>query len=394
MCVTLLICSSAFSDALSDQFKEFDKETHLQICGTNDTNVLTSGPIYDRFKAVKDQLGYTTPTYLVKNSAFNACASSSEAFIFSGLAEKVDNNQLALVIAHEITHIKNNDIWNLARTKMAMYGEVERAAAAVNKPGYEENAQLVLRAGPTVVNILSLRYSREMEENADTGGIRDVIDKKFDAEKALGLFDQMPSGPSGIFAMLSDHPNSQKRKVYTAEVIAKNVPRGTIEDAIKRIVYQCEPPEFAKAAEKDYGGFSNASAGKYLVLLVKNGENTIKAEQRGSKRKRETLVTLSPEVKNVIFLLTNTRPDCLLRFGMLNFGTNSSVPEFWAPFPILPLKYITMTIPVGALLINDAVEVGMLFGTKPLVTGPNGKIIPDRENVKWQGVTLRFTLAE
>lgn len=131
-------------------------------------------------------------------------------FMFTGLYSKVSTDDaLAAVTGHEMTHVRKQH-WALAYAK----SQERQVIGSV--------LLQLLHAGRTVQslagladNALTLRYSRGEEDQADAGGLQNMVDAGYNPEGMIELFTtlQRISGNGGSFAgdFLSDHPLTADR---------------------------------------------------------------------------------------------------------------------------------------------------------------------------------------
>jgi predicted Zn-dependent protease len=76
-------------------------------------------------------------------------------------------------------------------------------------------------------SLLNLRYSRKDEDQADEGGLKNMVAAGFNPKGMLDLFHtlQAAGGEGGTPAFLRDHPLTQDRIRHTEERIRKLGPR-------------------------------------------------------------------------------------------------------------------------------------------------------------------------
>ena len=126
--------------------------------------------------------------YVIPSSIINAFAtgvkSDSLLAITQGLLNRLNSRELAGVLAHEMAHIRHNDLWimSLADTMsrftqfMSMFGVVlfifSLPAALLGTRSFPLLAILLLYFAPTASSLLQLGLSRSREYDADLEGAR------------------------------------------------------------------------------------------------------------------------------------------------------------------------------------------------------------------------------
>ncbi|MEM7350625.1 MAG: zinc metalloprotease HtpX [Acidobacteriota bacterium] len=134
--------------------------------------------------AGRSGLRHPPTLYLVPSRALNAFAvghrEESAIGITQGLLQRLDRRELAGVLAHEISHIKNRDLWvmGLARWLGQMTGSLSWVGQLMLLfmllIGYPVPwaAILLLIAAPTLSALLQMALSRTREFEADLGAAR------------------------------------------------------------------------------------------------------------------------------------------------------------------------------------------------------------------------------
>lgn len=150
-------------------------------------------------------------------------------YIHSGMLARLENEaELALVMAHEISHSYHRDtlyqIQNLKRKTVAykMFGLVLTPAATFfGAGGLSENA-LVLAYATSVIG-----YGRMEEAKADEFAIQQILKVGYNPKEAIKLFDvflaEKKKYQRGIeIFFLSSHPSNERRKKDAQKWIEKN----------------------------------------------------------------------------------------------------------------------------------------------------------------------------
>jgi predicted Zn-dependent protease len=153
---------------------------------------------------------------LLENRELNAFAlPGGSIFLFTGLYDRMrSEDTLAAVLAHEVAHVH----------------EQHWADQVAERSKREAGLAVILgltRAGRTVRNIagitntlLTLRYSRKEEDQADAKGLRNMVAAGYDPHGMLDLFQIfMAASGGGGPAFLRSHPVTETRIRKTRERI-------------------------------------------------------------------------------------------------------------------------------------------------------------------------------
>jgi Zn-dependent protease with chaperone function len=195
--------------------------------------MLDSGPEYDRARGIVDRLlpSYIPPdgvrVYVVDNPEWNAMAMGNYSiYVFSGIMADLDDDELALVIGHEVAHASHEH-----SRKQAKRGMLTGLAAAASQvligtqlEGGEAYAASILAGlGATA---FSNGYSRDQEDQADRVGMRYAYEGGYDVSKGPGLWKKFADkyGEAGKTQniLFGDHSRSSVRAAALDQEIALN----------------------------------------------------------------------------------------------------------------------------------------------------------------------------
>ena len=169
------------------------KDGKEQVIG----KLIESGPQVDRCRKIVDRLlpSYVDPkqvrVYVVDNPEWNAMAMANfSIYTFSGLMKDMDDDELAIVLGHEIAHATYEHSRRQAKAGMAsgVAGQAAQMGAGLLKND-------MLRAGAQQATALGVTtfgnaFSREYEDQADRVGLRYVYEAGYDYRKAPGLWNR------------------------------------------------------------------------------------------------------------------------------------------------------------------------------------------------------------
>ena len=155
----------------------------------------TTGPQVDRARKIVNRLlpSYISPTsvrvYVVDNKEWNAMAMANYSiYVFSGIMKDLDDDEMAIVLGHELTHATHEH-----SRRQASKGMMAGIAGQVASIGLSKVKSDMARGAGQTVAALGLTtfgnvYSREYEDQADRVGLRYVYEAGYDYRKAPGLW--------------------------------------------------------------------------------------------------------------------------------------------------------------------------------------------------------------
>ena len=158
-------------------------------------NLKSKGPEVDRARRIVDRIlpSYIDPkkvrVYVVDNKEWNAMAMANYSiYVFSGLMKDMDDDELAIVLGHEIAHASYEH--SRRQAVKGLWSGIAGTAAAIGASQFDSK---VARDAATVATGLSVsafnnNYSRDYEDQADRVGLRYVYEAGYDYKKAPGLW--------------------------------------------------------------------------------------------------------------------------------------------------------------------------------------------------------------
>lgn len=168
--------------------------------------------------------------YVIDNKEWNAMAMSNGAiWVFRGIMDDMDDNELAIVVGHELTHYTHEHSRRQLRrgvwTQLAGLGALLAAEAIDNdaaRAGVQASAALSMMA-------LSSGYGRDLEDQADRVGLRYAYQGGFDVRHApdvWGRFLQKYGEQERVTNFFfSDHSLASARRRNLEREIALNYAR-------------------------------------------------------------------------------------------------------------------------------------------------------------------------
>jgi Zn-dependent protease with chaperone function len=175
---------------------EFLKLGHLQEGGKDIGKLYTSGPEVDRVRKITARIvpTYLKPedfrVYVVDNPEWNAMAAPNRSiYVFSGLLKDMDDDEVAIVLGHELVHATHEHSRRLYKKQMwislGTSGAQELANSAVESGVSQEILSQATALGSSA---WSNGYGREHEDQADRVGLRYAYEGGYDVTKGPGLW--------------------------------------------------------------------------------------------------------------------------------------------------------------------------------------------------------------
>jgi len=130
-------------------------------------------------------------------------------FITKGMLAKLNNeSELAAVLAHEITHVVAR---HAAEAMSRQIGIQFLLAAIVSRT----DSAAAARVADVAQQIVSLRFSREDEREADLQGMQYMVDAGYDPRGMVETMKMLErENEAGPIDFLSSHPSPQNRIAY------------------------------------------------------------------------------------------------------------------------------------------------------------------------------------
>lgn len=172
---------------------------------------------------------------LVDDQTVNAFAlPGGQLFMTVGLYNRLDSEgQLAGVLAHEIGHaVARHSAQQIARQQLTqgLTGAVVIASYDPQNPNSAATGQMAAVVG----QLLTMRYSREHELQADRLGVRFMAQAGYDPRMLIDVMRILAeAGGSGPPEFFSTHPNPENRIQEIEEAIAGEFPDGVPEGLIQ-----------------------------------------------------------------------------------------------------------------------------------------------------------------
>jgi predicted Zn-dependent protease len=163
--------------------------------------------------------------FVVEDSQLNAFAvPGGSIYFFTGLIEKAKNtSEIAGVLGHEIVHVKGR---HMARTAGPDAASLLSLLGVLLLARSGAGAQAAGAVGQAIAATRQIAYSRQLEMEADTLGVRYMATAGFDPKGSLGFLKTLDQeralNPIDIPAYMMTHPVTQDR-VANVELVIRSL---------------------------------------------------------------------------------------------------------------------------------------------------------------------------
>jgi putative metalloprotease len=239
------IAGFTFSDAQAAQLSKeavtkMDAE-HI-IAGPTDPYTIRLNKIFGRYSNAYG-LALNYKVYVLKEVNAFATADGSVR-VYTGLMDVMDDNELLVVIGHEIGHVVNHDSRDAIKAAYQKEALIDAAASQSGKLAAITDSQL----GKIGSAMIDSKHSRKQESEADTFAYDFMKKNGYNVnavESAFTILSKLSEGTESDFLtkMMSSHPDSKER-AENARIRAEN------EGLYKPYVHQVPVVAKPKAATK------------------------------------------------------------------------------------------------------------------------------------------------
>jgi Zn-dependent protease with chaperone function len=179
--------------------------------------------------------------YVIDNREWNAFAMGNfSIYVFSGLMDDLDDDELAIVLGHELAHATHEH--TRRQFKKAMWVQLAAlgltlASEEIDDGAARAVAQLLVVFGATA---WQNGYGRNLEDQADRVGLRYAYEAGYDISKGPRLWQRFAKkyGEPGkaVNFFFGNHSLASQRAVNLEKQIALNYPEGPKETGVRMAV--------------------------------------------------------------------------------------------------------------------------------------------------------------
>lgn len=223
-------------DALEDRFRRSGRMFEEGPYGFRHAigALWEAGPEVDRARSVFESL---VPSYLdsrdyrvyvVENPEWNAIAApNGSIYVFSGLLNGLDDDELAIVLGHELAHATHEHSRKQYRKKRIVSLGALVAVAALDDVDHTGRRVAFQLAAVLLASAWQNGYGRRHEEQADRVGLRYAFEAGYDVRKGPVLWDRFagryPSrgGGAGNF-FFGSHQAAKERAATLRRELREN----------------------------------------------------------------------------------------------------------------------------------------------------------------------------
>lgn len=207
------VAGLTFSDAQAAQLSKeavAKMDAEHQIAGPTDPYTIRLNKIFGKYTNAYG-LALNYKVYVLKEVNAFATADGSVR-VYTGLMDVMDDNELLVVIGHEIGHVVNHDSRDAIKAAYQKEALIDGTASQSKTIATVTDSQL----GKIGSAMIDSKHSRKQESEADTFAYDFMKKNGYDVnavESAFSILAKMSEGAQTDFLtkMMSSHPDSKER---------------------------------------------------------------------------------------------------------------------------------------------------------------------------------------
>lgn len=202
--------------------------TDGRVTTEDESGTRTIGRVYERgadVRRVERVLDRVVPpyvdrgyyrAYVVDSHQWNAMAmANGSVWVFRGLLDAMDDDELAIVVGHEVAHITHEHTRREMKKALLIQGIALAGIFAAERVD-NDVARGAIQIGALVSAMaFTSRYSRDHEHQADRVGLRYAYEGGYDVSKAPRLWERFREkygqDPKVLNALFGSHPLESER---------------------------------------------------------------------------------------------------------------------------------------------------------------------------------------
>lgn len=185
-------------DEMEERYREegsvFDEDEDGEVTEEYGT-LLEEGPQVERARGILEAMipPYADPEdyrlYVVENEEWNAMAAPNGAiFVFSGLLDKMDDDEVAIILGHELAHATHEHSRRHYKKDMLVKLAALGVVALADRIDDEVKKAVIQVAALLGASAWSSGYGRGYEDQADRVGLRYAFEGGYDVGKGPALW--------------------------------------------------------------------------------------------------------------------------------------------------------------------------------------------------------------
>lgn len=201
--------------------------------------IIQDGLPVSRVRRITAQLAppYLEPgdirVYVVDNEEWNAMAAPNYSlYVFTGLLDDMDDDEVALVLGHELAHATHEHSRRQYSRRLWIAGGATAAALLAGETIDDDATALAAQMGTVLAaSAVISGYGRDQEDQADRVGMRYAYEAGYEVGKGPQLWqrfsDKYGETSTAVNFFFGDHSRSSKRADLMQEEIAHNYRQST-----------------------------------------------------------------------------------------------------------------------------------------------------------------------
>jgi predicted Zn-dependent protease len=177
-----------------------------------------------KIASVSDRQGVRYEFHILDNQELNAVSlPGGIIYVNKGLLDKLNDDELAFVLGHEVAHVAARHAVKKIQANMA-FDLLMNIALNVTSAGKINGAATLARGTGTIYNLINLGYSRQDEYFADRLGVGYAQKGGFSPNAAISALEKIKKEETGgvkLLVYLRTHPYVDDRIKAIRQIVAQ-----------------------------------------------------------------------------------------------------------------------------------------------------------------------------